>query len=128
MTAGLTPRLLGRAVQGAVARAPELPEWIEPSLLRKMKWPAWHTALWVAHNPTSDDDLSPNTPARRRLAYDELLANQLAMGLVRAEQRRPQGRKISGKGRLREKVMAALPYRLTGAQQQALAEIDADLA
>ncbi len=128
MTAGLTPRLLGRAVQGAVARAPELPEWIEPTLLRKMKWPAWHTALWVAHNPTSDDDLSPNTPARRRLAYDELLANQLAMGLVRAEQRRPQGRKISGTGRLRKKVIAALPYRLTGAQEQALAEIDADLA
>jgi ATP-dependent DNA helicase RecG len=128
MTAGLTPKLLGRAVQGAVARAPELPEWIEPSLLRKMKWPAWHTALWVAHNPTSTDDLSPNTPARRRLAYDELLANQLAMGLVRADQRRPAGRKIVGNGSLRGKVMAALPYSLTGAQQQALAEIDADLA
>jgi ATP-dependent DNA helicase RecG len=128
MTAGLTPRLLGRAVQGAIARAPELPEWIEPTLLRKMKWPAWHTALWVAHNPTSTDDLSPNTPARRRLAYDELLANQLAMGLVRAEQRRPQGRKISSTGRLRQKVVAALPYKLTGAQEQALAEIDADLA
>ena len=128
MTAGLTPKLLGRAVQGAIARAPELPEWIEPTLLRKMKWPAWHTALWVAHNPTSTDDLSPNTPARRRLAYDELLANQLAMGLVRAEQRRPAGRKIAGNGSLRGKVMAALPYKLTGAQQQALAEIDADLA
>ena len=128
MTAGLTPKLLGRAVQGAVARAPELPEWIEPALLRKMKWPAWHTALWVAHNPTSTDDLSPNTPARRRLAYDELLANQLAMGLVRAEQRRPVGRKITGNGSLRGKVMAALPYTLTGAQQQALGEIDADLA
>ena len=49
-----------------------------------MKWPAWHTALWVAHNPTSVEDLAPETPARRRLAYDELLANQLALGLVRA--------------------------------------------
>ncbi len=128
MTAGLTPKLLGRAVQGAIGRAPELPEWIDPALLRKMKWPAWHTALWVAHNPTSQDDLSPNTPARRRLAYDELLANQLAMGLVRAEQRRPLGRKILGTGRLRRKVLAALPYQLTAAQTQALAEIDADLA
>jgi ATP-dependent DNA helicase RecG len=128
MTAGLTPKLLGRAVQAAVARAPELPEWTDPALLRKMKWPAWHTALWVAHNPTSPEDLSPNTPARRRLAYDELLANQLAMGLVRAEQRRPLGRRIQGDGRLRRRVIAALPYQLTGAQQQALAEIDADIA
>jgi ATP-dependent DNA helicase RecG len=128
MTAGLTPKLLGRAVQAAVARAPEMPEWLDPSLLRKMKWPAWHTALWVAHNPTSEEDLSPNTPARRRLAYDELLANQLAMALVRADQRRPLGRCIAGDGRLRARVIAALPYQLTGAQQQALAEIDADLA
>ncbi len=128
MTAGLTPKILGRAVQAAVARAPEMPEWLDPSLLRKMKWPAWHTALWVAHNPTSEEDLSPNTPARRRLAYDELLANQLAMALVRADQRRPQGRSIARDGRLRARVIAALPYKLTDAQQQALTEIDADLA
>ena len=128
MTAGLTPKILGRAIQGAIARAPELPEWTDPALLRKMKWPAWHTALWIAHNPTSLEDLSPNTPARRRLAYDELLANQLAMALVRADQRRPLGRRVQGDGRLRARVLAALPYQLTGSQQQALAEIDADLA
>src|SRR5262249_60638409 len=112
----------------AVGRAPELPEWIEPALLRRMKWPAWHTALWVAHNPTSAEDLSPNTSARRRLGYDELLANQLALALVRAAQRRPLGRSIQGDGGLRNLVRAALPYQLTGAQSQALAEIDADLA
>ncbi len=128
MTAGLTPKLLGRAVQAAIGRAPELPEWLDGPLLRKMKWPAWHTALWVAHNPTSMEDLSANTPARRRLAYDELLANQLAMGLVRADERRLPGRRVCGDGHLRERVRNALPYRLTAAQEQALAEIDTDLA
>jgi ATP-dependent DNA helicase RecG len=127
MTAGLTPKILGRAIQAAIARAPELPEWVEASLLQKMKWPAWHTALWVVHNPGSAEDLAPTTPARRRLAYDELLANQLALGLVRAAQRRPIGRAIRGDGRLRARVLAALPYALTGAQRQALAEIDADM-
>ncbi len=128
MTAGLTPKVFGRAIQAAVARAPELPEWIDPSLMQKMKWPAWHTALWVAHNPGSAEDLSPGSPARRRLAYDELLANQLALGLVRLAQRRPIGRSIRGGGGRRAAVLAALPYRLTGAQQQAIAEIDADMA
>ena len=128
MTAGLTPRILGRAIQAAVARAPELPEWIDRPLLQKMKWPAWHTAVWIAHNPTSTEDLSPSTAARRRLAYDELLANQLALGLVRAAQRRPAGRSIRGDGRLRARVLAALPYQLTAAQRQAVAEIDADMA
>jgi len=128
MTAGLTPKLLGRAIQAAVARAPELPEWIDISLMQKMKWPAWHTALWVAHNPSSVEDLAPETAARRRLAYDELLANQLALGLVRAAQRRPVGRRIRGNGRLRRRVLDALPYQLTAAQHQAIAEIDADMA
>ena len=128
MTAGLTPKLLGRAIQAAVARAPELPEWIDAALMQKMKWPAWHTALWVAHNPSSVEDLAPETAARRRLAYDELLANQLALGLVRAAQRRPVGRRIRGNGRLRRRVLDALPYQLTAAQSQAIAEIDADMA
>ncbi len=128
LTAGLAPKLLARAIQAAITRAPELPEWIEPTLLAKMKWPGWRTALWVAHNPTSEADLSPSSLARRRLAYDELLANQLAIALIRAQERRPIGRKIEGDGHLRAKVLAALPYSLTGAQQQALAEIDGDLA
>jgi ATP-dependent DNA helicase RecG len=128
MTAGLTPKVLGRAVQAAVARAPRLPEWIDPALLRKMQWPDWHTAIWVAHNPTSLEDVSPNTPARRRLAYDELLANQLALGLVRAAQRRPVGRSIHGDGRLRSRVLQALPYQLTSSQHRAIDEINADMA
>jgi ATP-dependent DNA helicase RecG len=127
MTAGLTPKMLGRAIQAATARAPELPEWIDHSLLQRMKWPAWHTALWVAHNPTSIEDLSPSTPARRRLGYDELLANQLALGIVRSAQRRPMGRSMKGDGTLRQRLMASLPYQLTDAQRQALAEIDGDL-
>lgn len=128
MTAGLTPKVLGRAIQAAVARAPELPEWTDAALMQKMAWPPWHTALWVTHNPASPEDLSPETPARRRLAYDELLANQLALGLVRAAQRRPVGRSIKGTGELRARVLDALPYHLTGAQSQAIAEIDADMA
>jgi ATP-dependent DNA helicase RecG len=128
MTTGLTPRVLGRAVQAAVARAPKLPEWIDPALLRKMQWPDWRTAIWVVHNPTSLEDVSPNAPARRRLAFDELLANQLALSLVRAAQRRPVGRGIRGDGRLRGRVMQALPYRLTSSQRLAIDEIDADMA
>jgi ATP-dependent DNA helicase RecG len=128
MTAGLTPKVLGKAVREAVARAPDLPEWLDPHYLRRQAWPSWQAALTSAHHPANEADLSPSTPARRRLAFDELLANQLALALVRAHQRRLPGRIVRGGGHLVEKVVAALPFTLTDSQQSALAEIKSDMA
>ena len=128
LTAGLTPRPLGRAIKGALERAPELDEWSDPAWLRQEGWPGWRAALRTAHGPDGEADLRPDTPARRRLAYDELLASQLALLLVRTHQRRLPGRRIDGDGRLGAKALAALPFTLTGAQTQALDEIATDMA
>ncbi len=128
LRAGLTPKVVARAVQAALERAPDLPEWLDPALLRREGWPSWRAALAAVHAPADAEALAPQAPARRRLAYDELLANQLALAMVRAHMRRLTGRALAGDGRLRTRVLAALPYRLTGAQERALAEIDADMA
>ncbi len=128
LTAGLTPKPLARAVHAAVDRAPELAEWNDAALVAREGWPAWRAALAAAHAPQSEADLAPATPARRRLAFDELLANQLALALVRARQKRQRGRVLKGDGRLRAKALAALPFQLTGSQARALDEILADMA
>jgi ATP-dependent DNA helicase RecG len=128
LTAGLTLKMLGKAMRGALERAPELPEWLDPAFLERQAWGPWRASLERAHKPKSEGDLSPLTAARGRLAYDELLANQLALALVRARQRRQRGRAVRGDGRLRAKVLAALPYRLTSSQQRALEEITADMS
>ncbi|MCW5771885.1 MAG: ATP-dependent DNA helicase RecG [Rhodospirillaceae bacterium] len=127
LTEGLTPRVMRKAVAAAVKLAPELPEWADPHLVRQRGWPGWHAALGAAHAPQSPDDLRPETPARLRLAYDELLAGQIALRLVRSQQRRLRGRAFTVAGNLRRKALAALPFTLTGAQQRALGEIDADM-
>lgn len=128
LTAGLTPRVLQKAVHAALERAPQLPEWLDPALQSRHGWMSWRAALMRAHSPEGDDDLSPLAPARQRLAYDELLANQLAIALVRAHTRRLPGRSLAGDGMLHRVVENALPFRLTPAQNQALAEISADMA
>jgi ATP-dependent DNA helicase RecG len=127
LTTGLTPKVMTKAVRGALDKMPELPEWLDEALLKREGWAAWREAVRAAHSPQSEDDLVLTTPPRRRLAYDELLANQLALGLVRAHQRRLPGRRIAGDGRLRKKALAALPFDLTGSQRTALSEIDADM-
>jgi ATP-dependent DNA helicase RecG len=127
LTAGLPGKVMVKAAHGAVDRVPELAEWIDAAYLRRQAWPSWRDALRQAHAPTGDGDLSPMAPARLRLAYDELLANQLALALVRANLRKLAGRSIDGDGRLRQKIVEALPFQLTGAQQRSLAEIDVDM-
>lgn len=127
LTAGLTPKPLSRAIRAALSRAPELPEWQDAAWRERQGWPGWHAALLAVHAPESEPDLSPETPARGRLAYDELLADQLALALVRANQRRLPGRAITGDGKLMAKAVAALPFQLTASQRTALDEILADM-
>lgn len=128
LTAGLSLKILGKAMAAALEVPPELPEWLDGPLISREKWPAWRDAVLKAHAPESDRDLDLETAPRRRLAYDELLSNQLALALVRAHMKKTKGLALVGDGSLRAKVLAALPFTLTNSQQFAISEIDADLA
>jgi ATP-dependent DNA helicase RecG len=127
-TEGLPQKTLARAVRQAVDRCPDLPEWQDQAWLRKQGWPGFSDALHKLHAPTTHTDLEPTTPERQRLAFDELLASQLALGLARARMRKQQGRAINGNGVLRARALAALGFKLTPSQEQALSEIFADQA
>ncbi|HEY0266595.1 MAG TPA: ATP-dependent DNA helicase RecG [Rhizomicrobium sp.] len=129
LTEGLTARPMAKAVRGALDRMPAMPEWQDTAFLKQRKFDTFHAALETAHNPRHDGDLSPDTLVRQRLAYDELLANQLALLLIRAHLREgKKGRPISGTGLLKAKAVAALPFALTDPQLEALAEIEQDMA
>ena len=119
LSEGLTQGRVSGLVQQALKVLPEMPEWIEPGLLGKMKWPVWREALLAAHKGV-------NGPARDRLAYDELLANALALMLVRESNRAQSGTPLAGDGSLRAKLR--LPFELTGAQKRSIGEIEGDVA
>lgn len=127
LTAGLSLKVLAKAVRGALDTAPDLPEWQDPALLKTRRWRPWRDALLAVHAPEGDLDLSVDTLDRQRLAYDELLANQLALALVRLNMRKVTGRALKGDGAKRAQILAALPFQLTQSQKDSLAEIDADL-
>ena len=128
LTAGLTRKVVVKAVEAALTRLPETQEWIDPQLVAQRGWPDFTTALRHAHDPQAMRDLSPEAPARARLAYDEFLAHQMTLALVRRERRRLRGRRSAGDGRLRRAVLDHLPWPPTGAQMRAIREIAADMA
>ncbi len=128
LTEGLFPRVLHRATLGALASIPSLPEWIDAATLKRLSAPSFAEAFGAMHDPQRPEDVLPEGPAGLRLAFDELLANQLALLLVRARMRVLAGRASISAGRIGAVIVAALPFSLTGSQTRALADIRADLA
>ncbi|MGC6452415.1 MAG: ATP-dependent DNA helicase RecG [Candidatus Puniceispirillaceae bacterium] len=127
LTAGLTPKALRRAIDGAMTRLPALPEWIPADIKAARGWPDFKTAMEAVHTPQDTADLQPLSPARCRLAFDELLANQLALALVRhAATDSMPGRAFAGTAALTSALMSSLPFAPTGAQTRAIAEIRSD--
>jgi ATP-dependent DNA helicase RecG len=120
LTEGLTNRRMGELASSALERAPKLPEWIESSLSQRENWSEWHASLAQAHREPGSES------SRKRLAYDEIFANQLALLLLRQSQRRHRTVPLPGTGELTAKLR--LPYELTGAQRRVVGEIHGDMA
>ena len=127
LTAGITQKTMFKATRSALTRAPDLNEWIDPAQLAHAAWPGFVQAMQSVHTPGGLEDLAFSSPARTRLAYDELMAHQLTLALARASERRVRGRATVGDGRLRGRVRAQLPYASTDAQDRAISEIEHDM-
>lgn len=134
LTGGLFPRQLRTALQGAFARFPDLPEWLDPEMVRKRKWPTFEQALRIMHRPSDFPDLmegeryaAASERARARLSYDELLAMQIAMARARIDNRDRPGRSIIGTGALRTVALSRFGHEPTTAQIRVLEEIGRDL-
>ena len=128
LTEGLAAGNLRRAMEGALAKLPDLPEWQDEAWVSRERFPSFAIALRHLHRPAEPHDVAPESTAWTRLAYDELLAGQLALALVRAHMRKQAGRGSASEGRMRARILKSLPYALTHSQQKALDDITADLA
>lgn len=127
LTAGMSNRQLRKIMKLAQAKLPELPDWLEDAHRKREDWLSWKDTMLAVHNPEDVTQLMPDSTHRRRLAYDELLANQLALCLVRSQMKKRTGIALTGKGELKQQALKLLPFALTGAQERTLAEIEADL-
>lgn len=128
LTAGLTSRPLRKSIEAAVARVPDLPEWLDEALLRQQGFKSAKESFQRLHEPRDETDIDAQAPARRRIAYDEFLAGQLSLSLVRQRLRKVAGTPIHPTGRLSGPVIAALPFSLTNSQSAAVDEILADMS
>ncbi len=127
LTQGLSGKVRRKATLAALGQVPQLPEWLDETTLRRGHWPAWHEALHSLHHPEHERDLAPTAPHLARLAYDELLAHQLTMALVRQHHTRAAGNSFKDKRELVSQITSVLPFALTESQKSAWLEIRGDL-
>ncbi len=128
LTAGLSGKILHKAIRAALAALPELPEWQNPQVLEKRDWQSFGDCLNRIHAPRDELDIDPLSPAWQRLAYDELLAGQLALALVRSQMKKAAGKARLATDEKTRAILAAFPYELTQSQKQSVEEILSDLA
>lgn len=126
LTAGITNKMMLKLSKDALLRMPKLPEWQSSSSMKDFEYISFNDALSKVHNPKNVNDLSPMSIARRRLAYDELLSNQLALAFIRKKVKQIKGRSFVGTNELYQKVLSSLPFSLTSSQQEVLDEISKD--
>lgn len=127
LSAGLSQKVARKAVMGALQTLPTLPEWLDEAMLKQQDWPSFHEAIIRLHTPEHPVDVKVDAPPRLRLAYDELFAKQLAMALVRENTRRAKGRPLKATGQYVDDLLKGAPFKPTGAQTDAFAEISADM-
>jgi ATP-dependent DNA helicase RecG len=125
LTAGLWPRQVAAGLAQALDLVPDFPEWHDPALLKREKWAPFGEALRAVQAPEAKE---PDRRMRARLAYDELLAGQVALALIRGRVRARSGQPLIGDSRLRDVAMQRFGFAPTPSQERALQEIDADLA
>ena len=128
LTAGLSPKTLRKIIEAALPRAPELPEWIDFALAQKQGLPSISDAFHGLHEPRDPSDIDAQAPARRRLAYDEFLAGQLSLSLVRQRLRKVAGQPVHATGQISRQILQALPFSPTNSQNAAVADILKDMA
>ncbi len=128
LTAGLTPKFLRKTIEGALPRIPQLPEWDDIALTQKQGFPSISDSFHMLHAPRDASDIDPQAPARRRLAYDEFLAGQLSLSLVRQRLRKVAGQPVHATGEISNKILESLPFSMTNSQREAVADILEDMA
>ncbi len=128
LTAGLSARILRKSIEAALPRIPDFPEWIDDALLEKQSFGSARDCFLALHEPRDETDIDPQAPARRRLAYDEFLAGQLSLSLVRQRLRKVAGTPVHATGKLSKPVRDALPFSLTVSQATAIGEVLKDMA
>ncbi len=128
LTAGISGKVMQKAVRAALAALPQLPEWQDTAILEKRGWRSLGESLRQIHHPRDELDINPMSPNWQRLAYDELLAGQLALALVRSQMKKAAGRARIATGEKSRAILAAIPFELTSSQKQSVEEILADLA
>ncbi len=134
LTEGLSQHLIRKAVKQALdlcAKEPELlTDWIPEPVLKQCHYPSLAEAIQTLHAPDESVTIEAlqngSVPALKRLAFEELLTHYLSLRKSKNKTKAWQAPEFAGDKITADHFLRSLPFKLTGAQQRVIAEIEAD--
>ncbi|MDX1950123.1 MAG: ATP-dependent DNA helicase RecG [Rickettsiales bacterium] len=124
---GISSKIIGKIINSNFEHFPELPEWIDANFLKKNNWQSFRKSLFDIHNPKSLSDISLDGKNRQRLAYDELLASQLAISITRKKIQKQKGQALKSENILVQNFLQKLPFELTNGQKNIMQEVFSEM-
>ncbi len=129
VTQGRLRMLIGQALRELDSSG--VHDWVPRELVEDLHLPSLREALHYVHRPPKQAQLAQLSarrhPAQRRLAFEELLAHQANLRLIKRATRTDPAWALEDAEGLAARLLASLPFQLTGAQARALAEVEADV-
>lgn len=125
-TLGLNSRQIRKYIFQSLEFLPIIEEWLPHDAVSKQRFLSFNEAIFKIHHPKNPSDLLPNSNPRKRLAFDEIFASQLAVNLMRIYKNKLKGRKFNFTGEFGKQVLDKLGFVLTNGQKKALEEIAQD--
>nr|MBT6355046.1 ATP-dependent DNA helicase RecG [Pelagibacteraceae bacterium] len=127
LTAGLNMKSFIKLSNQVLQLLPNPREWIDNRLLKKYNFVSWKEAIEKLHNPEIEDTYNEKNFFRRRLAFDELYAHQLAICIIRTIDNKKKSTSFKNKNKLKKILINSLEFKLTNSQSIVLNEIQNDL-
>jgi ATP-dependent DNA helicase RecG len=126
LTYGVNNKMLYRTIKNLLSQMPKLEEWADNEYIKQNRFLSFNDSLQKLHHLNSLDDLAIDNVYRRRLAFDEILANQLALAISRKSVAKQAGNKIITNKNHYNQFTKNLPFSLTEDQRSVINEIFSD--
>ena len=125
---GVNQKFISKIIIESLDKIPDIPEWLSEKTVKENQFVSWKTSIKKIHVPDDIYDNDLNNIYRRRLALDELIANQISMKMLKNKISKNKNNPVINESKLITEFYKSIPFKLTQNQEEVINEIKNDIS